>query len=348
MSDPLTPPDSLPTAIAVAPSALPLERPEEPSEAAPGPANGVWAWVRVIVGAMVFAVLLRALAFEAYRIPSTSMEDTLLVGDYVLVSKLNYGARVFGHRLPGLGDVDRGDVVVFNYPPGLETVERRTPYIKRVVGLPGDTVAIQAKRVRVGGEVQGAPPAGRQLWEVVLDDGVTLDTLQAMGLDGRVERVGRGVWVAEATAAQARRLRGVVGDVVPFVRPRGDGSAAFPAALRYSLDDYGPVVVPRRGDTVRLSDATLPVVRMAIERFEGRTVERTAGGFLVDGQPAETYTFTEDYYFVLGDNRDDSADSRTWGFVPRDHLIGKAALVYFSWDEDARAPRWRRFGTAVE
>ena len=311
----------------------------------------LWAWLRVLGGAVLVAVVLRTVAFEAFRIPSTSMEDTLLVGDFVLVSKLHYGPRLLGARLPGADDPDRGDVAVFNYPPGLEAEPaRRVPYIKRIVGLPGDTLSIRAKEVRVGSEVQAAPSAGRQLWEVRRSGPVDAAALAGLGLDGRVERRASGLWVVEATAAQADGLRALpaVEAVYPLVRPLGDGSAAFPAAFRFSLDDYGPVVVPRAGQAVALDDLSWPVVRTVIERFEGRRAERTAAGFLVDGAPAETYTFAQDYYFVLGDNRDDSADSRTWGFVPQDHLIGKAVAVYFSWDEVAGAPRWGRVGRGVE
>lgn len=305
----------------------------------------------MVIGAIVFAVVLRACAFEAYRIPSTSMEDTLLVGDFILVSKLHYGPRLLGHRWPGFDDVERGDVAVFHYPPGLEEpLEARTPYIKRVVGLPGDTVSIGDKTVRVGEEALPFPRRGRQFWEVQHEGPLDADTLQTLGVGGRVERLAAGVWLVEATVAQAERLREAagVGGVAPLVRPAGDGSAAFPASFRFSLDNYGPVVVPQRGQTVRLDDATWPVVRTTIERFEGHATERSVDGFLIDGRPVETYTFAQDYYFVLGDNRDDSADSRTWGFVPRDHLIGKAVLIYFSWDDEAEAPRWRHIGRAVE
>ena len=332
------------------PAAPPLASERGPSEGGSGHAD-LWAWVRVVGGAVLVAVLLRAFAFEAYRIPSTSMEDTLLVGDFVLVSKLHYGARLLGARLPGLDDPDRGDVVVFNYPPGLEDdLTLRTPYIKRVVALPGDTLTIRSKEVRVGAESQPAPPVGRQLWEVQRAGPLSLDTLRALGLDGRVERRAGGAWIVEATAAQADRLRALdaVDVVYPLVRPLGDGSAAFPAAFRFSLDDYGPVVVPRAGETIRLDDTSWPVVRTVIERFEGHRAERSAEGFLLDGVPAETYTFAQDYYFVLGDNRDDSADSRTWGFVPADHVIGRAVAVYFSWDERAGRPRWSRIGRGVE
>ena len=310
----------------------------------------LWAWIRVIGGAILFALVLRACAFEAYRIPSTSMENTLLVGDFVLVSKLHYGPRLFGRRWPGFDDVDRGDVVVFHYPPGLEEpLERRTPYIKRVVGLPGDTVSIIDKHVLVGDDALPLPREGRQYWEVVHTGPITADTLAAIGIDGRVERLMRGAWLVEATTSQADRLRGLraVSEVRPLVRPMGDGSASFPGAARFSLDNYGPIAVPKRGQTIPLTDWTWPVVRGVIERFEGHTAERTAAGYLIDGRPADEYTFVQDYYFVLGDNRDDSADSRTWGFVPRDHLIGKAVLIYFSWDDAAGAPRWRHLGRRV-
>ena len=331
----------------------PMDEPAIPSPPAAAPsrtsAAALAGWLRVVGGAVLFALALRVFAFEAYRIPSTSMEDTLLVGDFVLLSKLHYGPRVLGRRLPGLDDPARGDVAVFNYPPSLDPdVGRRTPYIKRIVGLPGDTLAIRSKTVYAGAEAVPPPRGGRRLWEF-RGRVPAADVLDSLGLAGRVQRAGRGLWVASATPPQADALALADGVevVAPFVRPSGDGSAAFPAARRFSLDDYGPVVVPRRGATVHLDDASWPVVRSVIERFEGHTVERTATGFLVDGRPAEAYTFGQDYYFVLGDSRDDSADSRTWGFVPFDHVIGKAVGVYFSWDDAAGRPRWRRIGRGV-
>lgn len=336
------PDDQPPEADAAGPGADPAARSRSDARALAG-------WVRVITGAIAFALALRVLAFEAYRIPSTSMEDTLLVGDFVLVSKVHYGARVLGHRLPGMGRIGRGDVVVFNYPPDLAPdPARRLPYIKRIVGLPGDTLAVVAKEVRIGDRALAAPRQSRQSWWAT-GTLPSAEVLDALGLAGRVERLGRAQWAVSATRAQADALAAQDGveTVEPRLRPLGDGSASFPPAFRYSLDDYGPVLVPRAGDTVVLDDLNWPILRPVIERFEGHTAERTAEGFLIDGRPSDTYTLTQNYYFALGDSRDDSADSRTWGFVPFDHVIGKAVGIYFSWDETAGAVRWGRVGQGV-
>jgi signal peptidase I len=310
-----------------------------------------WAWVRVVVGAILAAVALRTFVFEAYRIPSASMEDTLLVGDFVFVSKLAYGPRVAGRHLPGYSHPRRGDVAVFHYPPGLEArVEDRLPYVKRVVGLPGDTVAVVAKQVVVNGEAVAEPPRARQFWQVrTAGPPPSAEVLAAAGLALTPERLADGLWLVDARADEAARLAEVPGvlAVGPYRRVPGDASAAFPVSERYSLDDYGPVVVPRRGLTVVLDEATVGLYRIAITRDEGHRVERSATGILVDGRPATEYTFEQDYLFVLGDHRDDSADSRTWGFVPVRNLIGRASWLYLSWDDDAGAVRWNRIGQAV-
>lgn len=312
----------------------------------------LWPWLRVVALGLLSAAALRACVFEAYRIPSPSMEGTLLVGDLLFVSKVHVGATLAGRRLPALRPPRRGDVVVFHFPPGREVeIGDRAPYIKRVVGLPGDTVRIDAKQVVVNGAPVATPPEARLGWEVRTVGGTLPGAaMAAAGLDVPADRLGPGAWLVNATADEAERLRAQPGmeAVHPYVREPGDGSASFPARLRFSLDDYGPVIVPRRGLTVTLDDDTWATYRTAIERDEGVTTERTADGFLIGGRPATRYTFRRDYYFVLGDHRDDSSDSRTWGFVPATHLIGVALLVYGSWDPDARRVRWERIGQPVE
>ncbi|GAB5535245.1 MAG: signal peptidase I [Rubricoccaceae bacterium] len=334
------------------PDAVPSDPPASSSAPAPPRFAALRSWLKVIGGALLAAAFLRACVFEAYRIPSSSMADTLQINDYVFVSKLTYGARIYGARMPGLGDIERGDVAVFNYPPERGPIEQRTPYIKRVIGLPGDTVELVAKGVRVNGEAIEAPAFGRQLWRVrTLPSGLpSIDPLRAIGIDGRIQRSGRQSWVVEARRIAADSLAGFdsILDVRPYIREVGDGSAGFPAAFRYSLDDYGPLVVPYAGQTIPVTLETWPLVREVAERLEGHTTRRTARGFEIDSVRVETYTFSRDYLFVLGDNRDDSADSRAWGFVPTTHLIGRAARIYFSWDAATESPRWDRIGLAVE
>jgi signal peptidase I len=291
------------------------------------------------------------------------------VGDFLFVSKLHYGPRtpvtvgipftdrylrdveLPWTRLPGFTSLQRGDVVVFNFPPEAGPIDRKEHYVKRLVGLPGDTVAVVAKHVLVNGEALAFPAHGRQLWRVrLVSDSVSMaDVLPAGSVRGRPSRA-EPEWLIEASAAQADTLalRPEVEAVAPLVRPPGDGSADFPLGSLYSLDDFGPVVVPRRGLTVTLDDRTWPLYRTVITRYEGHTAQRVAGGFELDGALTDRYTFAQDYLFVLGDNRDDSADSRTWGFVPMSHLVGKAVLVYFSWDAEAGAPRWGRVLRRVE
>ncbi len=320
-------------------------------------------WVIVVAAALVVALGIRLFAAEAFRIPTASMERSLLVGDFLLVSKLHYGPRTpitiglpftdrYVHgltlpsvRLPGFADVERGDVIVFNHPTEPGPVDRRTHFIKRVVGLPGDTVAIVHKNVQVNGEVLPLGPAMQHDWLVVLDPSVpfSLGAFREIGVRSPPVREGEGVWRLRMTLSEAETVATwpAVRDVRPVVATRPD--MLFPFGTRQTLDDYGPVVVPERGQTIRLDATTWPAVRDVVERYEGHTARRFADSrYEIDGALTDTYTFEQDYYFVLGDNRDDSSDSRRWGFVPRSHLVGKAVLVYFSWDAAAGRPRFDR------
>ncbi len=322
----------------------------------------------VLATALVVALGVRLFVAEAFRIPTASMEETLLVGDFLLVSKLHYGARTpatvglpFSHRylpdlrlpsarLPGVRDVERGDVIVFNHPTERGPVERRTYYIKRVVGLPGDTVALVGKELRVGGEAVGLGPEMLADWLVRLDprSAFSLDAFREIGVRRAVVREAEGVWRVRMTRAQAEAV--AAWDAVLDLRPAfaAPSERLFPAGRPQSLDDYGPVAVPKRGQAVALTAETWPALRDVIERYEGHTARRRADGrFEVDGAVAGRYTPAQDYYFVMGDNRDDSSDSRRWGFVPRDHVVGKAVLVYFSWDAEAGRPRFERIGRLI-
>ncbi len=318
-----------------------------------------WAWAILII------VLVRIFLFEPFRIPTPSMEKTLLVGDFLFVSKLHYGARTPSTigvpftglylrgvelpqaRLPGFSSVRRGDVAVFNYPPDAGPVERRTPYIKRLVGVPGDTVRLVDKVLYVNGTRYPLTEAQEQHWRVTPagQSSVPASRVRDLGAEviGTIPNTGH--LVVNATPGAVAEMRGwpYVAEVEPFSIPEHTSTGAmFPAGSGFNRDNYGPLVLPRKGQTARLTPEAWPALRDIITRFEGHTAEALPDGtFRIDGEVTDAYTFEQDYYFAMGDNRDNSQDSRFWGFVPHDHLVGKAVLVFFSIDTERWLPRLR-------
>lgn len=267
------------------------------------------------------------------------MATTLLPGDYVLVSKLGYGGPL------AWADPHRGDVIAFRYP--LEPDDPQV-YVKRVAGLPGDTVALLAKELRVNGDPVALPTDGRIRWRVTSLSGDTLP-LSAPALRSLNPVVlADTLALVHATTNEIAAVRNLTPhpEAEPDVVPRGGvGPSTFPDGYGFSRDFYGPVRVPARGDTVRLTRRTWPLYQTLIQQHERRAVRRASSGFVEDGQPIDHVVLTGDYYFVLGDNRDDSQDSRAWGFVPRSHIEGRAALIYFSSGEGG--VRWERIGGLV-
>ena len=318
-----------------------------------------WGWAILII------LTVRILLVEPFRIPTPSMEKTLLVGDFLFVSKLHYGARTPNTigipftrfylkgiefpqtRLPGFADVERGDVAVFNYPPETGPVERRTPYIKRIVGVPGDTLRLVDKVLYVNGTRYPLSDTQEQHWRVTPTDGAAIPPARVEELEaelvGAIPATPQLVVNATPQAAEAMRAWPYVAAVEPFSIPEGTSTGAmFPSGSDFNRDNYGPVGIPRAGETVRLTAENWRALKDVITRFEGHTAEVTPDGtFRIDGSPATTYTFAQDYYFAMGDNRDNSQDSRFWGFVPHDHLVGKAVLVFFSIDTERWLPRLR-------
>ena len=344
------------------------ERPPKPTFR-----ENAWYWVKAITAILI----LRAFIAEPYRIPSESMEDTLLVGDFLIVSKLNWGPRTPGTvgipftqvylpalqfpqvRLPGFTEPDRGDVVVFNYPasqdvergviPATVPIERRSPYIKRITALPGDTVAVLDKTLHVNGRPVPLAPTMKQRWVVVSADGTRPNAraLEDMGVQflpgtDRQAEGGPRQYEVYATPPEVEALEalGSVARVEPFILREDVVDATYGA----NPDHVRPRVVPAAGLTVPLDDASLGVYGEAIVRHEGRRLERApGGGVLLDGEPASTYTFEQDYYMAMGDFRDNSVDSRYWGFVPHSHLVGKAVLTFLSFKGEAPFVRPGRF-----
>ncbi|HET9502674.1 MAG TPA: signal peptidase I [Hymenobacter sp.] len=380
------------------------ERPTPPPVAAPArpPRSGLgWLlWLALLL------VVVRWAAFEPYLVPSASMEHSLLVGDYILVSKLAYGPRTpqtplqmpllfqrvpgLGwpsysarvqlptYRLPGLGPVRRNDVLVFHVPHEQQhPADLRTHYLKRCVALPGDTFALRQGRVFVNGQpapVAGAPQTsyfaevanpspelGQALHARYITDYTQPGGLPTPALDPETGRLGYALNCPAAVADSLRRQ-----PYVQALRPTSPRVAAlFPDVAdfrvsgirsavprRWQLDEYGPLPVPRQGQVVALSPANAAIYYKIIAQYEhNKEVTWLNGMVYQHGRPLTQYTIKQNYYFVLGDNRHDSEDSRFWGFVPEDHLVGKAVRVWLSLDPYAgwrHKFRWERMGQAVE
>ncbi|RFZ83356.1 signal peptidase I [Mucilaginibacter terrenus] len=353
-------------------------------------------WTDAIIFAVVAATLIRTLFIEAYTIPTPSMERSLLVGDFLFVSKVNYGARTpmtpisfpFAHhtmpiigtkaywdgvklpyyRLPGFSEIKKGDVVVFNYPmeadsPYYRPVDKRENYIKRCQGAPGDTLALLNAQVYVNGKPAPNPP-GEQTDYSITTNGTDLnpevyDELQVSNYEN--------IPYPTMTKASAAKLKSFsnVKSITPNIKPRGYAdplNPVFPAAypkyklnpankdFKWNVDNYGPIIIPKKGWTVKLDSLTLPIYGRAIEVYEGNKLEIKNNEVFINGAKADSYTFKMNYYWMMGDNRHDSADSRYWGFVPEDHVVGKALFIWMSWDDNGSffsKIRWSRIFRGV-
>lgn len=322
-------------------------------------------WLDAIVFAIIFMVILRAVFFDLFRIPTPSMEKSLLVGDYIVVSKIHYGMRspiTLGipftpiylpglelpwTRFPGFTAPKRFDTVVFNWPVDEgKPIDRKTYYIKRIIGMPGDTLSIVDKVVHVNRDTlffketrEPFKDTMQHLWFVYKEDPrVRLPSarLKELGISEAFPTMNPTIERIQATSAAAKAVADW--DYVTEVRPviRGarpnQGFSLYPADANNSTDNFAPLVIPGKDRTVNLTAENWPVYQRVIANYEGQSASLDGERILINGQVQDTYTFSQDYYFVMGDNRDNSEDSRFWGFVPMDHVVGRAVAVYFSWN----------------
>ncbi len=390
-------------------------------------------WGDAIVFAVVAATIIRSFMMEAFTIPTPSMERSLMVGDYLFVSKLNYGPRVpntpvsfpFAHntlpltrnvpsylewyqlpyvRLPGFGTVERNDVVVFNFPTGdtvasarpqksyyylcrkygreavhsketwiggrrirfgeivTHPVDKRDNYIKRCIGLPGDSLAVKKGRPYINGKPNETPPGVQYKYTVHVKSPFSRFVLkERYGVrPGKVRYdPGQKRYIMSLPSADVKRLRDAsnVLDVERVVQDDPDTVGIYPHDSRYpwALDDFGPIYIPEKGATVELNTRTLPFYRRIIDVYEDNELRVEDGRIYINGEPRDSYTFKMDYYFMMGDNRHNSLDSRYWGLVPEDHVVGEGVFIWLSMTKEPLSAifrggkiRWDRVFTVIQ
>jgi signal peptidase I len=261
---------------------------------------------RQLFWAAIAAFFIITFIIQNTRIPTGSMEDTILVGDFVLVNKFIYGSsspkyipfteiEIPFFRLPAFKEPQRKDIVVFEYPGDRDQLfasERGVNYVKRCIGIPGDTIEIKDKVVFVNGEQFWIPPF-------------------------------------------IKYYKGRYGNYLKPVPKGVTEPRIFPKGMPWNEDNFGPLVVPRKGSTIPLNKYNVEQWRTIIDREYGeRVVDMRDDVVTIKGVPVSSYTFKKDYYFMMGDNRDDSLDSRFWGLVSRDMVVGEAFIVLFSWNRN--------------
>jgi len=331
------------------------------------PKSAAREWVDAMLFAVIAATLIRWFLLEAYTIPTPSMEKSLLVGDFLFVSKIHYGARtpntplqvplthqkIWGtdipsytdmvqlpsFRLPSISSVKRNDVVVFNYPVEFEhPTDLKTHYIKRCVAVPGDTLDIRNMQVYINGQ-PGQNPFGMQFrYFLRTDDQLNLRFLKNYDISPQETTQIPGGYMISSLPSTADELKSLpaIQNVMVDVWPDGQANPRiFPSAQYYDWneDHYGPLLIPGKGMTIPITEENLVKYEMAILKYEGlKNVQIEGTRLIIDGQEVSEYTFKQNYYFMMGDNRHKSEDSRFWGFVPEDHVVGKALFIWMSLD----------------
>ena len=381
-------------------------------------------WIDAAFFAIVAATIIRTFVFEAYTIPTPSMEKTLLVNDFLFVSKFSYGPRIpntpiampfVHHTMPitntksylewihipytrwFASPVKRNDVVVFNFPvndtlindeanfgsrttyyeairqEGRERVwqdhgdliitrpvDKRENFIKRCVAIGGDVIQVVNGKVIVNGKPQEVFPQSQRyyLLQIPANEYVDNEKLKEMGINIREEQGDKiqetpNVLRVNITNEEKEHLKlppgYILSDfIVDINHPYFPAKQLFPYYLSnttWTVDNYGPMTIPKKGMNISLTADNLLRYQRCIETYEGNRFEEKGGQYFINDQPATSYTFKMDYFWMMGDNRHNSLDSRYWGFVPEDHVVGKASLIWFSWEG---GPRWKRLFNSIK
>ncbi len=356
-------------------------------------------WADAVIFAVIAATIIRTFMIEAYTIPTSSMEKSLLVGDYLFVSKVSYGPKVpntpiafpFAHhtlpltqftksylewvklpyyRFPGFRTIDNNDVVVFNYPDGdtvalqmqnqsyyalvremgrdnvwrtydvvSRPVDKRENYIKRCVGIAGDTLEIIDGFIFINGQLLPDPPNTQHNYQVYTDGSPLSPRIMDRYDITDWGQAATGVYILAMTQEVADQVAKVnnVSEVVRMTRSPGRAERyIFPHDLAYpwNEDQFGPLYIPKKGQTIAINPMNIVLYERIIDVYEGNELEVRDEKVYINGQQTNSYTFNMDYFWLVGDNRHNSADSRFWGFVPEDHVVGRAMFVWLSLDKN--------------
>ncbi len=386
-----------------------------------GKQTKVVEWVDAIIFAVIAATFIRMFFIEAYTIPTSSMEKSMLIGDYLFVSKTAYGPKLpntplsfpFVHhtmpfsqsqksyvewiknpykRIAGFGKVKNNDVVVFNFPEGdtvavnvpnqsyyalvrnygrkrvweekenfgeiiSRPVDKRENYIKRCVGIAGDVIELKSGQLFVNGKEQQHFP-GMQYDNMVTTDGTAINKRILEDLHIALEdqhAYSSNQYLFPLTQENEQKLKALK-NVVSIKRTLIVGSNwdqnIFPFSSKYpwNVDNFGPLQIPKKGQTVKLTMDNLPLYERIIHLYEANDLKVKDSTIYINGSVADSYTFKMDYYWMMGDNRHNSADSRYWGFVPEDHVVGKAVFIWLSMDKEQpfyNKVRWSRLFSFV-
>ncbi|MFK7934668.1 MAG: S26 family signal peptidase [Saprospiraceae bacterium] len=382
-------------------------------------------WVEAVVFAVFAAAFIRMFLIEAYVIPTPSMEVSLLVGDFLFVSKAHYGIRtpetiamipllhnrlpffdgesylespsIESKRLPALESIDRNDPVVFNYPEGdsvyvfpdrtwsihdyrrnaiptsytaaikagrkelvTRPIDKKDHYIKRAVAVAGDTLQIVDRQLILNGK-PGVNPTNMQfIYKVTMPEGMAVNrsAFDDWGIvRGDIIDQQNNIMMLVLSDEQKKKVEGMASgvtvepiDMGQFDRNPYKVFPHDPKNYNWTVDNFGPLYVPAKGATIKLTPETLAPYQQVIASYEGNDLKVTNGKIYINGQETDEYTFKMDYYWMMGDNRHNSEDSRIWGFVPENHVVGKPLFIWFSTKEGSilNGIRWNRIFSSAD
>ncbi len=356
-------------------------------------------WVSSILFAIVAATIVHTYFIQPYVIPTSSLEKSLLVGDFLFVSKMHFGARTpmttvampMVHdtipiikkksylprpqlpyfRLPGFEKVEHNDIVVFNWPVDTmldmrhtdkhyyKPIDKKTNYVKRCVGIAGDSLEVRNGYVYINGIQNRLPDRARLQfsYEVILKEGKGFDNSifellkKRYDITDGIYRLNNGKIIIPAATPEAVDMfknHPSVAKMIKIESPKGERDPGiFPHNPNYNWnnDFFGPLYIPEKGKTIELNLEVLPLYKRVLSEYEGNTLKVNGNQILINDKIATSYTFKQNYYWMMGDNRHNSQDARAWGFVPYDHIVGKPVFIWMSWGDGK--PRWERFFTTV-